>query len=290
MRTDTMTQQVKIIECPRDAMQGWPSPISTLQKIQYLNQLLKVGFDTLDCVSFVSPRAIPQMADSADVLEGLNLSVTGTKLLAIIVNVRGAETASDFDCITYLGYPFSISPTFQKLNTNSTPEESWERVLAIQDIAVKKNKKLVIYISMGVGNPYGDPYDASLIGDWVEKMRAAGIAIVSLADTVGLATPTQIKSITGSVIQSFPDMEIGVHLHSTYLGLEQKLEAAWQNGCRRFDGAMKGAGGCPMANNPLVGNMDTEKMIDIFHQNNIPTQINMQELATAAGLAAILFQ
>jgi hydroxymethylglutaryl-CoA lyase len=284
-----MFSPLKIIECPRDAMQGWPVLIETQRKIDYLNILLQVGFDTLDCVSFVSPKAIPQMADSAEVLAQLDTSQSNTKLLAIVANARGAQTAADFDSITYLGYPFSVSPTFQKLNTNSTMEESWERVLAIQEICQKQGKELVVYLSMGFGNPYGDAYDEAVIGSWIEEMQGIGIKIVSLADTVGLATTEQVKRITSAAIQAFPKMEIGVHLHSTPQGLAEKLEAAYSAGCKRFDGALKGIGGCPMANNALVGNMDTEKLIGYFNRKNLPLSINIDALKQASDFAAHIF-
>ncbi len=270
-------------------MQGWPEIIPTGLKTEYLNALLKVGFDTLDCVSFVNPKAIPQMADSAQVLSGLDLSDTKTKLLAIVANERGAETSTAFDSITYLGYPFSISSTFQKLNTNSTIEESWNRVLFIQNLCVKHSKQLVIYISMGFGNPYGDPYDEDLIAEWIERMKEAGIKIVSLADTVGLAEPEQVSRVTGATVASFPDMEIGVHLHSTRQGLKEKLEAAWKAGCCRFDGALKGIGGCPMANNELVGNMDTREIIDFFRKHEAGLHINDDALFEATRIADGIF-
>ena len=284
-----MFSPIKIIECPRDAMQGWTELIPTKQKIIYLNQLLQVGFDTLDCVSFVSAKAIPQMADSAEVLAGLDFTGSKTKLLAIVANVRGAETAAGFDCITYLGYPFSVSQTFQQLNTHSTIEESWERVLAIRDICERQGKELVMYISMGFGNPYGDPYDEAVIAAWVERMNGIGVKIISLADTVGLATPEQVERITSATIQSFPGIEIGVHLHSTPEGLEARLEAAWAAGCRRIDGAMMGIGGCPMANNALVGNLDTVRIIDFLNRKNISAQLNMDALEKAKEMAGLIF-
>ncbi len=270
-------------------MQGWSHHIPTAQKISYLNQLLQVGFDTLDCASFVSAKAIPQMADSAEVLEGLELGDSATKLLAIVANERGAETAAQVKKLTYLGYPFSISETFQKLNINSSITESWERVQSIQKISVKANKQLVVYISMGFGNPYGDPYNEEVIAYWVEKLKEIGVGIVSLADTVGLATPEMVHRITFATIQSFPDMEIGVHLHSSVHAFTEKLDAAILAGCNRFDGALKGIGGCPMANNPLVGNMDTQMMIEHFETMGWTPYISQQELNTAIQMAGEIF-
>lgn len=280
---------IKIIECPRDAMQGWPKPISTADKVHYLNQLLQVGFDTLDCVSFVSPKAIPQMADSAEVLRQLDMANTKSKLLAIVANVKGAEMAVGFDSISYLGFPFSISQTFQQLNTNSSIEESWERVQKIQSLCVANGKNLVVYISMGFGNPYGDPYNADLIAHWVQKMEAEGINIVSLADTVGLATSSQIYNITRATVDAFPQLTVGVHLHSTSSGFLEKMEAALLAGCTRFDGAMKGIGGCPMANNELVGNMDTERIIDYLESKGHNLGFNKEALAVSGFIASKLF-
>ncbi len=284
-----MIASPKIVECPRDAMQGWPIMIPARQKINYLNQLLKVGFDTLDCVSFVSPKAIPQMADSTEVLDGLQLHGSKTKLLGIVANTRGADTAVQFPQLTYLGYPFSISETFQQLNTNSSIRESWDRVQSIQEICVRNNKQLVVYISMGFGNPYGDVYNEEVIAGWVEKLEGIGVGIVSLADTVGLATPDMVQRISKATIQSFPAIEIGVHLHTTTTGIAEKLDAAILAGCTRFDGALKGIGGCPMANNPLVGNMDTQRMIEHFEEKGMPASINMEELQTAIQIAGEIF-
>jgi hydroxymethylglutaryl-CoA lyase len=280
---------IKIIECPRDAMQGWPKPISTADKVHYLNQLLQVGFDTLDCVSFVSPKAIPQMADSAEVLRQLDMANTKSKLLAIVANVKGAEMAVGFDSISYLGFPFSISQTFQQLNTNSTIDESWDRVKQIQSLCIANNKELVVYISMGFGNPYGDDYDAGLIAFWIEKMKEQGIGIVSLADTVGLATSSMVYKITKATVDAFPQLTIGVHLHSSSAGFPEKMEAALLAGCTRFDGAMKGIGGCPMANNELVGNMDTERIIDFLESKGYNLGFNKEALAVSGFIASKLF-
>lgn len=280
---------IKLIECPRDAMQGWVHFIPTEQKVKYLNELLTVGFDTLDCGSFVSPKAIPQMADTAVVIPQLDLSKTQTKLLTIIANVRGAEEAVQYGEITYLGFPFSVSPTFQQRNTNSTIAESLARVEVIQELCVKKNKQLVIYISMAFGNPYGDAYNEETVFTWIKKMSNLGITIVSLADTVGVATPEQVLHMTKYVIDQFPGLETGVHLHSTPFNREGKIEAALQAGCRRFDGALNGIGGCPMANDELVGNMDTVQIIRHFHKKNLTTGINEAALQQCVETANSIF-
>ena len=281
--------QIKLIECPRDAMQGWKTFISTEKKIEYINQLLKVGFDTIDFGSFVSPKAIPQMVDTKEVIEQLEIKNSNSKLLAIIANVRGAQEAAAFEKITYLGFPFSISPTFQMRNANSTIEASFERVKEIKNICDKNEKELVVYISMAFGNPYDDKYDEKIVIEWVKKLAGEGIQIISLADTVGLAQPGQISSIVKKVIATFPDIETGVHLHSTNIHWKQKIEAALQNGCMRFDGALKGIGGCPMANDELVGNMDTELMIPYFKQSGYLQNINEAELLKAGTMASSIF-
>lgn len=280
---------IKLIECPRDAMQGWKHFIPTDKKIEYINSLLKVGFDTIDFGSFVSPKAIPQMADTKEVLKGLLLNKLTSKLLAIVANYRGAEEASIYDEITYLGFPFSISETFQQRNTNSSIIESLERVEDIQNLCIKTGKQLVIYISMGFGNPYGDAYNEEIVFKWVDKIAAMDIKIISLADTVGLASADQVYSITHYLIEQLPDYEIGVHLHSTAANWKEKLEAAFKAGCRRFDGALKGIGGCPMANDELVGNMDTELMIPWFADNKMLTGINVEALQKASALATQIF-
>ena len=279
----------KLIECPRDAMQGWKNFIPTEKKIEYINSLLKVGFDTIDFGSFVSPKAIPQMADTKEVVSGLESVVSSTKLLAIIANLRGAEEASIFERINYLGFPFSVSETFQQRNTNSSIEESLKRVEDIQNLCVNKNKKLVIYISMAFGNPYNDLYDEDIVFNWVEKLVELDIDIISLADTVGVATAEQVYDMTSYLVESLPDTEIGVHLHSTSENWHQKLEAALKAGCKRFDGALKGIGGCPMANDDLVGNMNTEWMIAYFEKNNIKTNLDKNALAESLRIAGEIF-
>ena len=280
---------IKLIECPRDAMQGWKHFIPTEKKIIYINALLRVGFDTIDFGSFVSPKAIPQMADTTEVLKGLHVDSLKTKLLAIVANVRGAREAVMYDEITYLGFPFSISPTFQQRNTNSSMEQSLAMVEEIQNLCIKNKKKLVIYISMGFGNIYGDEYNEAIVLHWVDKMVTMGVEIISIADTVGLAIPQQITGILKAVIPAYPRAEIGVHLHSTSLNWKEKVDAALQAGCRRFDGALKGIGGCPMADDVLVGNMDTELMIPYFKDLQLLDNLDMGALQECSILANEIF-
>jgi hydroxymethylglutaryl-CoA lyase len=281
--------QLKLVECPRDAMQGWPHFIPTEKKVNYINELLKVGFDTLDFGSFVSPRAIPQMADTKEVISLLQMGNSRTKLLAIVANERGAQEAVIYDAVSYLGFPFSVSETFQKRNTNSTIADSLERVAEIQNLCVKNRKELVVYISMGFGNPYGDPYNEEIVFKWVNTIADLDIRIISLADTVGLATPGQVHRITKYLVDSLPQTEIGVHLHSTATNWKEKTEAALQAGCLRFDGALKGIGGCPMADDVLVGNMDTEQMIPYFKELNLLNDLDMEALAKCSRLASEIF-
>jgi hydroxymethylglutaryl-CoA lyase len=284
-----MNKYIKLIECPRDAMQGWKHFIPTQQKINYINALLQVGFDTIDFGSFVSPKAIPQMADTKEVVKKLQMGSSETKLLAIIGNERGAADAVVYDEITYLGFPFSISETFQKRNTNSTIEESLCRVEAIQNLCVKNNKQLVVYISMGFGNPYGDVYNEEIVFKWVNKLTNIGITIISLADTVGVATAEQVNSITKYLVYALPAVEIGVHLHSTPANWQQKIDAALAAGCLRFDGALKGIGGCPMADDELVGNMDMELIIPYFSAKNILPALNAEALQRCSRMATKIF-
>jgi hydroxymethylglutaryl-CoA lyase len=282
-------ENLKIIECSRDAMQGWKNFIPTQKKIEYINSLLQVGFDTIDFGSFVSPKVIPQMADTKEVIRNLELKNVKTKLLAIIANVHGAEDASSFEKITYLGFPFSISETFQQRNTNSSIEESLDRVKEIQNICQKTEKELVIYISMGFGNPYGDIYSEEIVFSWVNKMVDLGVKIISLADTVGVAKPQQVHSVTKYLIDSLPEIEIGVHLHSKQDNRTEKIEAAITAGCKRFDGALKGIGGCPMANDELVGNMNTEWMIGYFKEKRMLEGLNEVALQNSLRLASEIF-
>ena len=286
---DKLYNSIKLIECPRDAMQGWPHFIPTEKKAAYINALLKVGFDTIDFGSFVSPKAIPQMADTKAVIPKLQLSDSKTKLLSIVANLRGAEEAVVYDEISYLGFPFSISPTFQQRNTNSTIEQSLHTVEEIQNLCIKNQKKLVVYISMGFGNPYGDQYSEEIVLEWVEQMVEREIEIISIADTVGLATPHQVSAILSTLIPYYPNVEIGVHLHSTSVNWKQKLDAGMHAGCKRFDGALKGIGGCPMAGDELVGNMDTELMIPYFKEHALENNLDMEALKECSRVASEIF-
>jgi hydroxymethylglutaryl-CoA lyase len=280
---------VKIIECPRDAMQGLHDFVPTPLKIKYINQLLKVGFDTIDFGSFVSPKAIPQMRDTAEVLEALDIENSHSKLLAIIANERGARDAVMFEKITYLGYPFSISETFQLRNTNATIEESLERVAEIQNLCLAQQKKLVVYISMGFGNPYGDQWSVEICQKWVDRLAAMDIKILALSDTIGVATPESIAYLFKHLIPPYPDVEFGAHLHTQKHNWEEKIRAAYQSGCRRFDGALKGYGGCPMAKDELTGNMPTENIVDYFYRHGVTSGLNVQELRKAEKITGEIF-
>ncbi len=281
-------QPIRLVECPRDAMQGWKQMIPTEKKIAYINALLQVGFDTIDFGSFVSPKAIPQMADTKQVLAGLDLTGSKSKLLAIIANERGAEEAVVYNEISSLGFPLSVSETFQHRNTNSSIAESLKRVEAIQELCIKNNKQLVLYLSMGFGNPYGDSWSEEIVFEKANQLADMGIEIISLADTVGLATADQVERVTGHLIRNMPEVEIGVHLHSTAVNWREKLEAAYKVGCRRFDSALLGIGGCPMANDELVGNMDTTKVLSFF-ENKESLHLNAEALQLSLHLAAEIF-
>lgn len=280
---------MKLIECPRDAMQGWHRQISTDEKVTYLNALLKVGFDTLDCGSFVSPKTIPQMADTAEVISRLDLSGTKSKLLTIVANQRGAEEAVVFDEIAYLGYPFSISETFQLRNTNKTILDSLELIDTLQELCIKNSKQLVVYISMGFGNPYGDHYDASIALRWVDELVQRDITIVSLADTVGVATPEIIAKLYSTLIPAYPLVEFGAHFHSAPNSWEEKVSAAYDKGCRRFDSAIKGIGGCPMAHNELVGNLATERLLEFSVGRHEQLGLDITALRAAQEIADRIF-
>ncbi|HKG68030.1 MAG TPA: hypothetical protein VKA92_04125 [Segetibacter sp.] len=284
------SRNIHLVECPRDAMQGWEKFIPTEKKVNYLNSLLNVGFDTLDCGSFVSAKAIPQMADTKDVIRQLSLDRSKTKLLVIVANKRGAEEAVIYDNITFLGFPFSVSPTFQVRNTNSTLEESLQRIEDIQNLCFKNNKHLVVYLSMGFGNPYGDEYNEETLLHWAGEMVKRSIGIISVADTVGMATPGQIDFALNTLIPAYPQAAFGVHLHSTAADQEEKLAAAVNAGCKRFDGTLKGIGGCPMASNELVGNMNSEWMIEYFKTQQILSYIDEEELQKALLLTKEIFQ
>jgi len=280
---------ISLIECPRDAMQGWPHIIPTEKKIEYINSLLKVGFDTIDFGSFVSARAIPQMADTAEVLKGLD-NPHRTKLLAIIANFRGAEEAANFDQITYLGFPFSVSETFPLRTANKTVDGSLATVEEIQQLCEARQKQLVVYISMGFGNPYGDPWSEEIVFQWVDTLTKLGVRIISLADTVGLATPDQVFSVTDYLVRQLPDHTIGVHLHSTAHHWKAKIDAALQAGCRRFDGALKVIGGCPMAGNELEWNIDSSLMIPYFEHKGLLAGLDHTALSHSMQLAGEIFQ
>ena len=280
---------VKIIECPCDAMQGIKMFIPTEKKVQYIQSLLRVGFDTLDFGSFVSPKAIPQMQDTAEVLAQLDLSETKTKLLAIIANTKGAELASVHNEIQYLGFPFSISENFQMRNTHKTIAESLITLQEILDIAAKTNKEVVAYLSMGFGNPYGDPWNVEIVGEWTEKLADMGVTILSLSDTVGSSTPEDIKYLFSNLIPKYPNIEFGAHLHTTPDKWFEKVDAAYKAGCIRFDGAIKGFGGCPMAKDDLTGNMPTEKMLSYFTANKVETNVQMMSFEAAYNEALKIF-
>ncbi|VAW25679.1 Hydroxymethylglutaryl-CoA lyase [hydrothermal vent metagenome] len=283
-------QSVKIIECPRDAMQGIKSHfIPTEAKVQYINALLRVGFDTIDFGSFVSPKAIPQMRDTAEVLTKLDLSNTDSKLLAIVANVRGGEDASQFEEINYLGYPFSISENFQMRNTGKTIAQSIEILDKLLNISAKTNKEVVAYLSMGFGNPYGDPWNVEIVSNWTDKLSKMGITILSLSDTVGSSTPQIIDYLFSNLITAYPNIEFGAHLHTTPSTWFEKVDAAYKAGCYRFDGAIRGYGGCPMAKDELTGNMPTEKLFSYFQQQKALTGIKAMSFESAYNEALKIF-
>ena len=284
-----MPRSIKIIECPRDAMQGIKIFIPTDLKVKYIQSLLRVGFDTLDFGSFVSPKAIPQMRDTKAVLDKLDLSSTRTKLLSIVANLRGAEMACSINSIDYLGFPFSISENFQMRNTHKTISESEIVLKDILDITQKKNKKLVVYMSMAFGNPYGDPWDVDIVSEWTDRLHSMGVEILSLSDTVGSSKPESISFLFSNLIPKFPNIEFGAHLHTSPNSWYEKLNAAYKAGCYRFDGAIQGFGGCPMATDSLTGNMPTEKIISYFNSENIDTHIDILPFESAHNSASKLF-
>ena len=281
--------KLTIVECPRDAMQGIKKFIPTTDKVTYINSLLKVGFDTIDVGSFVSPKAIPQMADTAEVITSLDLDSDSPKLGVIVANRRGAHDAVKYDEVSYLGYPFSISETFQLRNTNASIEESFERVADIQGAVIKNSKELLIYISMGFGNPYGDEWNVEIVEKYISKLYSMGIRKFSLSDTIGVSSPENIIYLYSNLIPLFPDVEFGAHLHTTPDQWEEKIHAAYLSGCRRYDGAIKGYGGCPMAKDKLTGNMPTEKMLTYFDKNMIETGLNMSRFKDALRMSENVF-
>ena len=282
-------QDVKLIECPRDAMQGIKDWIPTHKKVEYIQSLLGCGFDTIDFGSFVSPKAIPQMVDTTKVLSGLDLSSTTTKLLAIVANVRGAQAAVAHPEITYLGYPFSISENFQMRNTHKTIAQSIATLSEILALAAASNKQVVTYLSMGFGNPYGDPWNVDIVGQWAQRLSQMGVTILSLSDTVGTSTPESISYLFSNLIPKYPNIEFGAHLHTTPSAWHEKVDAAYKAGCRRFDGAIQGFGGCPMAKDELTGNMPTEKMLSYFTSQKAKTNIRTMSFESAHNKASDLF-
>ena len=282
-------QDVKLIECPRDAMQGIKDWIPTHKKVEYIQSLLGCGFDTIDFGSFVSPKAIPQMVDTTKVLSGLDLSSTTTKLLAIVANVRGAQAAVAHPEITYLGYPFSISENFQMRNTHKTIAQSIATLSEILALAAASNKQVVTYLSMGFGNPYGDPWNVDIVGQWAQKLSQMGVTILSLSDTVGTSTPESISYLFSNLIPRYPNIEFGAHLHTTPSAWHEKVDAAYKSGCRRFDGAIQGFGGCPMAKDELTGNMPTEKMLSYFTSQKAKTNIRTMSFESAHNNASDIF-
>jgi hydroxymethylglutaryl-CoA lyase len=282
-------EKVKIIECPRDAMQGIKEMIPTDLKVQYLQSLLRCGFDTIDFGSFVSPKAIPQLVDTAEVLSKLDLSKTESKLLAIIANLRGAKAACEHPEIQYLGYPFSISENFQMRNTHKTIAQSVQLLQEVIDLAQKHNKELVVYISMGFGNPYGDPWNVEIVGEWTEKLYKMGVKILSLSDTIGSSDPETITYLFSNLSPKYPEIEFGAHLHTTPTTWHEKVDAAYKAGCRRFDGAIQGFGGCPMAKDELTGNMPTEKMVSYFNAVKADSNVNAMSFESSYNEATKIF-
>jgi hydroxymethylglutaryl-CoA lyase len=283
------TQHPALIECPRDAMQGLHEFIPTQDKIRYINKLLEVGFDTIDFGSFVSHKAVPQMKDTAEVLDGLIIQSSGTSLLAIIANLRGAEDACRFPEIRHLGFPLSLSETFQERNTNKSIEEAFGDIEEIQNLCIRHKKKLVTYLSMGFGNPYGDPYEKAYIEQFVTRLDQLEIEIICPSDTIGISAPANITALFSSLINKFPHIEFGAHLHSTPAASLEKIEAAWLAGCKRFDGALKGFGGCPMAKDELTGNIATEKLIQFFEKKNVDLKIDKNKFSEAMIIASEIF-
>ena len=281
---------IKLIECPRDAMQGIKTFIPTEKKVQYIQSLLRCGFDTIDFCSFVSPKAIPQMADTKEVLAQLDLSSTKSKLLAIVANVRGAQDAVVHPEIDYLGYPFSISENFQMRNTHKTIDQSVDILKEILELANQNNKEVVAYLSMGFGNPYGDPWNVEIVGEWTEKLSNLGVKILSLSDTVGTSDAETITYLFSNLIPQYPEIEFGAHLHTTPDSWHEKVNAAYLAGCKRFDGAIQGFGGCPMAKDELTGNMPTEKLVSYFTSQKTDSQVKMGSFEASYNEALKIFK
>jgi len=283
-------KQFKLVECPRDAMQGLHQFVPTALKSEYLNLLLQVGFDTLDFGSFVSPKAIPQLSDTAEVLANLDLNGTKTKLLAIVANLKGVEAAIKFQEISYLGFPFSISETFQHRNTNSSIAQSLTTVEEMLSRCADKNKQAVVYLSMGFGNPYGDEWNYEIVEKWADILVSKGVEIISLADTTGISTPEKIEEILPKLISRYQHTEIGIHLHSTPAERFEKIEAAYHAGVKRIDSALKGFGGCPMAADNLTGNIATEEVISFLNLKGEDLNLNMEKWKDAMVLSSKIFR
>jgi hydroxymethylglutaryl-CoA lyase len=283
-----MSEELQLIECPRDAMQGIHEFIDTDKKVSYINALLKCGFHTLDCGSFVSPKAIPQMVDTAEVLNRLDDS-NGTKLSVIVANERGAKDAVNHSRVDILGFPFSVSDDFQKRNTNASREEALDRVKAIKELCVKHDKEMLIYLSMAFGNPYNEVWDAEIVAEWTDKLSALDIQLFMPSDTIGSSTKESISQVYGLLSKEFPNLHIGAHLHTTPDTWNEKVQAAWDNGCRRFDSAINGLGGCPMAKDDLTGNMATENVLSFLDNNSIQSGIDRNTFLEAMQLAGKTF-
>ncbi|MEA3444062.1 MAG: hydroxymethylglutaryl-CoA lyase [Bacteroidota bacterium] len=282
-------QNIRLTECPRDAMQGMHTFVPTEKKIEYMNSLLKVGYDILDFGSFVSPKAIPQLRDTAEVLEHLDLNGTDTKLLAIVGNMRGANDAVQYEKVSYLGFPFSISDTFLRLNINSNLGKAFSRAVNMLELCEKKDKKLMIYLSMGFGNPYNDPWSIELVVEWVRKLRNYGAHDINLSDTVGVSTIESIGILFNILLNEFPDMNFGLHLHTKHGNWYDKIDAAFSHGCRCFDGVLTGYGGCPLSGAELVGNLQMRNLIHYFDDMGVPVKINRKALEKAYSIALSVF-
>lgn len=283
------TIDIKLIECPRDAMQGFERIIPTADKVSYVQSLLQVGFDTLDMGSFVSPKAMPQMADTADVLRQLSTVASSSKRLVIVANERGAHDALTFSSIDFLGFPFSVSETFQQRNTNAGREKAFSTIQALQELCVIAQRKLVVYLSMAFGNPYGDVYHVDEVLEWAHRLQPLGITIFSLADTVGMASPDQVYGLASSFKREFPEIETGLHLHASPTGWQEKVEAGLQAGCYRYDAALGGVGGCPMASDRLVSNLNMELLVEWLDEKGYSTGIDKNQLLACASKAQQLF-
>lgn len=284
-----MENTVKITEAPRDAMQGIQNYIPVDKKVELINAILKVGFDIVDFGSFVSPKAIPQLRDTAEVIGKLDMSATNSKLMAIVGNVKGGEIAANFDEVSFLGYPFSFSETFLKLNINSTLEQAKKTVSDLREICVRKNKKLLVYISMAFGNPYGDEWSPELIAYWTKYFCNQGIEVIALSDIIGVADGNLIRKVFEAIYREVPCVDVGLHLHTREHNWYEKVDAAFKSGCRRFDGVMSGMGGCPMTGYELVGNLNTRHLLTYCQDNDIPHNLNLEAFEKAYAKAALTY-